>query len=262
MPSGRERRIAREKRAEFRDKQKYNRIKAKLDQEYRAMRNQGMTPDQIFASQAQTYAPGTSVSPTTTSGVTPGTTAAANTINGPAGRGGFQGQGSPKTGPAGAPAWWNNSNPFANVTGSTGATPSGPPAWLSSVVNRRNAANLTAGLGLASQAVPFFGGTLTPFFSSLTNALNNQSRNTPASQPGTVQNRTVNPMTGIPDFPMLTQTGPQFFGSGGWYNNYRKRGRGGGRRSAPRQQAQGYIAGNGYDNAPAWTRGLANWSIG
>jgi hypothetical protein len=308
--TGAERRIARRKRAEFADRQQYNRIVGQLNREYAGIRsaNPTMTAEQIFAAQRGAAALGTT--PGGGTSFVPG-----DVINGPTDRSGITGQGgTPKTGGVGNPAWMANpfanltgtsgisgqglgtrparnpsetggggrplyrpaqddGNPFSGVTGTTGTTPSNVPAWLSGVVNRQNIATGLAGLGLASNAMPLFAGTLAPAFSALAQAVNPQRRpvNTPAGPlTSSTAGRTVDPMTGIPDFQMLTETGPQFnFGGGGgsWYGQYRRRGRGGGggfKRFPPRGSGYGYGdgEGGGYNNGPAWGPGLANWSIG
>src|SRR5690349_11248334 len=122
--TGAERRIAQRKRAEFADRRQYNRIVGQLNREFAGIRNANpnMTAEQIFAMQRGAAAPGTT--PGGATSFVPGAaTPAGDVINGPAGRSGITGQGTPKTGPVGNPAWM--ANPFANLTGTSGISGQG-----------------------------------------------------------------------------------------------------------------------------------------
>jgi hypothetical protein len=274
MAGNREAKIRAAKRAEFRDRQKQNRFVGQLNQEYAALRNTNptMTAQQIFAAQggATATVPG---STTTTPGAT--------TINGPAGRDGIMGQGTPKTGPVGPPAWasaamGNSRNAITAESERNGLRGTGTttPAWWSSI-NPQTASSVLTGLGLASNAMPLLGGTLGPAFMSLARAVNPQGSGTttqeqylqpdllalgsPKTGPvgGPKEWRNWTPL----DFSMF-QTGPHS-NYGSWYNNYRKRRGGGGGRRYQQRGDQGYVSGGGdYNNGPAWGSGLANWSIG
>src|SRR5919109_4935888 len=130
------------------------------------------------------------------------------------------------------------------------------------VTSRQTLSNGLMGLGVASQLMPMFGGTLSPLFSSLANAVNPATGAAPRPQGGLLS-RFVDPSTGIPKFEMLpSQTGPQFsFGGGGYpWKKYRKGGRGGGggRQYTPYQRPE--YTPTQYYEAPPWARGgLANW---
>jgi len=233
-------------RERFRARQRYNRIVNQLNQ----LRSAGFTTEDIRAAGPNAWRElrqsGAPTQPAAAPGATafvPGTTTPAEALpTGPAGRSGFIGQGgTPKTGPV-TPAWWRSQSPFAGVTGMAGGIQT-TPNWLQRAMQ-----------GAYQGARTVIGGINQPAWLGRTP--------TTSTQPGTLGTRPVSATWGIPDFPMLTQTGPQFsFGGGGnWYGYSRRRG--GGRRRQPRG-GTGYNSGSGgYNSGPAWGQGLTNWSIG
>ena len=247
MASRREQEIRRQKRQDFQDRRRYNRIVQQL--------NQQKAEEQAAQAAATTTPTGTATStdPNTLTGA-----------NDPAARAGLEGNFIPSKAGQTLPVWYQGaqSRTPAARKGLQG-TGSGLPAWMPAWMNRNNLARGLTGLGVASSLMPMFGGTLSPAFMSLARlARGNQPGTTP--QFGSLFNRNVSADTGMPDFPMLTQTGPQinFGGSGAWWNS--KRRRGGGGRPRPQQPGTTYQPTyQDYEDDPAWAgRGLANWSIG
>ena len=248
MPSGRERKIKREKRQEMWDRRQQNRIVQMLNQQKAA------------ETAATTTLAGTATVPGTDPTTMPGGP------NDPTARAGLEGNYIPSKAGQTLPQWYQgmDSRTPAARKGLTG-TGSGLPAWVPDWMNRKNLARGLTGLGVASSLMPMFGGTLTPAWMALARLANgNQGQAAPNF--GGVNNRYVSPDTGMPSFDMLpTQTGPQlnFGGGNSWWNPKRKKG-GGGRPRTPwaEQTYQPKTYQDFNDEGPAWGRGLANWSIG
>jgi hypothetical protein len=272
----------------FRDRQRHNRIVAQLQ----GLKDAGYTADQIRNAGSNAYRT------LTQSGAQPTGTTATATVPGTATETGPTAAFSQPTGALQAAAnnayqpaqmdtaapptqWWQRmkpANPFGNVTGSTGTginIASGPmyvPGGLSP--EQRKAAEQVA--KDAKPVVPqWLGGSMyVPGGLSQAQRDNiplqwwQRTGQTPPGStsqspqtPGTVSRRTVDPSTGIPDFPMLASLGDAP-GGGGYYSSWKKRrkgGGGGGRWFQPRPD----YAYNNKDREPfVPSSGLASWSIG
>jgi hypothetical protein len=295
--SGRERKIKAKHDREFQDRRRENYVRSRLNREYADMRNQGMTPEQIFAAQGAAQA-------TTPGAVTAGPNPYANATAAPAWA--QQSQAGPATTPAGpfqaaiqgmidrkepaAKQWWQQGTPTQPATTAPGAPKVMPrPAELGgaapgTIGGRTVEENQPTGVaGLAMQAGRSSGDYVPQWLSWWNNrqptgvaglamqagglSTTPGAVTTPTGTTGTKGGRNVDPNTGIPDFPMLSSLGSQpptsYYGGGGssWY---KRRGGGGGRGRSftpfapwPRRQMKGR------GNQPyVPSSGLANWSIG